>query len=673
MTTRISAQALTRWQALVLLAVAAGSAAIWLYATRVSDAVVYLEPDPAAQWIASAQPASLQPVRIPRDEPFVARFGTRFEVRGPEGAEARLRVRAVRGLELFLNDRPVPLEGRDPARWKQESTVDVSEHLVPGSNHLVAVVSNFEGPALLWLAIEGLGQPVASGRGWWIEHPDRNVPARYAIDVRRVPRADQAPTPAEGLRARAGPLAAAFLLCALPVWLLPAGARRSAERHAVAIAAGAVALFWAVLYATKAAHFPATLGFDVNGHYEYLRFLAEERRIPIASDGWSTFHPPLYYVATAALRGLFGSAQGETLDGFVLHFFPVVAGLASALFAGALVRRLAPGEPLLAAASTLVAGLLPINVLLGSLVSNEAVNAGLVGLVLLLAADAMVRERATPRALAGLALAGSAALLAKTTSLPVVAAAFAGVGLKLWLVEGRSLARSAAAVAGVLAGVGVLAGWFYARNVILFGNPFVTNYDLPDATYWLAPGFHTPAWYASFGAVLEHPFFASYAGFWDGLYSTFFGDGQASGMLGIAHPSPFWDYEAMAAGYWLAAPAVALLGLGFFAMGARAVRSEPGPRLAWSLLLATGYGMSFLVLLTTLRYPHYALPKAFYALPALAAFAAAFALGIVALDTALRERVGGVTGRTLRSLLHGWLGALACAWLLAYLGRGLAA
>lgn len=670
MPARISGGNLTRWQLLALGLVALSCGAAWWYATRVSDRVVYLEPERGAHWIASPQPIALRPVRVPRDQPVRARFVHEFRA-SPPADRARLRLRAVREVELFWNGEAIPLPGRDPVRWKDGDEVDVTDRVVAGTNRLEAVVRNPEGPALLWLAVEGLSRPVATGTGWWIERGNERRPARIALDVGRAPREGLTPTPIEGLRGRALPLALGFLLLALPVWLLPREARARIERHAVPLATACIVVFWLALFAVKAVRLPTSVGFDVQGHFEYLRLLAEHRRLPDAADGWSTFHPPLYYVWTALLRGLTGATPGGTLDAILVHLLPMGAGLGSALAAGAIAVQLAPEDRRLAAASILIAGLLPVNVHLAVLVSNEAVNAGLASGVLLLACTLCAAPRAHAGGLAALSAACAAALLAKATSLPVVVAAVATVALKLWLVEGRTLGRSAAATGAVAAGIGVGAGWFYVRNALRFGNPFVTNYDLPDATYWLAPGFHTPDWYRGFGRALVHPFYASYAGFWDGLYSTFWGDGQGSGMLGIDHPSRLWDYDAMAAGYLLAVPASAALLAGFGVLALRAARgADLGRRLGYTLLWVTGFGMAFLVLLTTLRYPHYALPKAFYALPALAAYALALALGFEAVDRALRERELSLPGRALRGLLHGWAGALIAAWLMAYLGHG---
>ena len=134
------------------------------------------------------------------------------------------------------------------------------------------------------------------------------------------------------------------------------------------------------------------------------------------------------------------------------------------------------------------------------------------------------------------------------------------------LTDGKASIRRAAGVFAVLClTIFGMSGWYYVRNITHFGRPLVLNLDL--WAYWLYPGYHTPRYYLQFGQVLRNPFSSGYYSFWDGLYSTFWGDGLWGGT-----PQPMsWDYDLMALGYWLCVPATLILLLGLARMAVQSL------------------------------------------------------------------------------------------------------
>jgi len=260
---------------------------------------------------------------------------------------------------------------------------------------------------------------------------------------------------------------------------------------------------------------------------------------------------------------------------------------------------------------------------------------------------------------------GLALLTKSTTSAPLALLLPGAVAAKLWLVEARPAWRALGAFAAMLGGVLAISGWFYLRNALLFGDPFVSNLTaFAEWTYWVPPGFHTPAWFLGFGEVFVQPLFSSFHSYADGFYSSFWGDGYASGAAAVQYPHKWWDYDAMAAVYPLALPATGILGLGFARGAWQALRAgDPGRRLALATLWLVAFGMTLMLVLATLRIPFNAMPKAFYTLPALVPLALAFALGVDGL-----ARLGRGRGeRLVRSLLAGYGGALAAAIVASFL------
>jgi len=252
----------------------------------------------------------------------------------------------------------------------------------------------------------------------------------------------------------------------------------------------------------------------------------------------------------------------------------------------------------------------------------------------------------------------------------VIVAAVAGFFLlvKLVAVERVPPSGVAARLALLTAPPVLLAGWFYARNAWLFGDPLIANWgDMPGATlkWWQQPGFHTPAYYLGFGESLVHPYLSAFRSVWDSLYSTLWGDGGIAGRVNPAQRHPLWNYGFMSATYLLALPATILALMGAGRCLLRAFRGDDGGRrAAFAFVLTLAYAVVFGLVYMSLRLPYFAQAKASYGLVAMAPLAVFFADGLRWLDDWLAHRRFEIT----RAVLFGWLAAFVGACLLAFLG-----
>jgi hypothetical protein len=338
------------------------------------------------------------------------------------------------------------------------------------------------------------------------------------------------------------------------------------------------------------------------------------------------YHPPLFYVLAALLQGVSERA---------MKVVPWIAGLGLVFLAHSLASRLYRGEPRIALPSVVFAAVLPVNLYSASYFSNESLHALLAGVALLATLDALLAPRSTRVQVLAIGLWLGLAALAKFTVLAIAPVALFFLAAKLWLVErappARALARTAAAAAALVA----VAGWFYARNQLHFGTPVVGNWALPgaDQAWWQQPGFHTLAYYTGFGESLRHPYLAGFASFWDGVYSTFWGDGYIAGRVYPHERHALWSYDFMSAGFLLALPLTALLVFGIACSVAEAL-SDPDParRAALSFLLTACYAVGFALLSLTLDLPYFAQAKAPYALCLVPVLSVFFGRGVARVD-----------------------------------------
>jgi len=598
-----------------------------------SPEIAFVAPGSRAPWIMAPLPVSARLEQWGRTDVPVTSFARAFERAGE--APLRLRVRALRGFELFVNGALAASD--DGARWRTPREVDATPWLRPGANELRVDVARATGPALLEVIADG--EPALRSSGEWQVRID-GEPLGAAIaadDTRRNPAALAAETPSEGALAVAAPLAGLFAAGGA-LWLLAQrrAGLRSAPLGALALAAAAAG--WAWVFAAKAARIPAEVGFDARHHLHYAAWIRERLALPLATDGWSTYHPPLFYALAAPLL-----PEGDAPAGAALKLLPFAGGFLVVVATWLLARRLCAGDRAAELLAVGFAAVLPVNLYSACYFSNEPLHAGLAALLLWLGADALLAPRLAPRRVAAIGLVLGLAALTKFTALLLAPALALAVAWRALARDGAGAGRAAASASTLLGVAALVAGWFYLRSWVLLGDPLVGNWSLPGPgqRWWQQPGFHTPAYYASFGEALAHPYLAGFRSFWDALYSTLWGDGYIAGRTDPGRRHGFWSYAFMSAGYLAALPVSAALALGV----ARALRlavagADPARRdaQAWLLLAAWSVAIPFAWL--TLRLPFFAQAKAAYLLPIAPALAVWFAQGACALDAWLARRAG---------------------------------
>jgi hypothetical protein len=632
-----------------------------------SQEIPFIVPSREAPWIALHEPVDGRLRQWGREDVPVTVFRRNFEL-AQVPAEARLRVRALRSFRVHLNGEPVPGGHSDGSRWRDSTELVLTRGLRAGANQLSVEVENPIGPGLLSLRLDGPGLEVASGTDWQVTTDGGQVAlAGLADDTRASAAALAVETPAEALRER-WPWVALLFVAGAAASLALRGRGSPGLRQALPGASLVLALAaWAALFARKLVALPLLVGFDARGHLQYVELLASRRELPLATEGWSTFHPPLFYALCAALLPS-GQPVGEpgTTGSLALKLVVFASGWLALVVTALLARRLLPGDPEVRALAVLFAAVLPVNLYSAAYFSNESLHTLLVSLALLASVDALLRPRPNAWRLALVGTLFGLAALTKFTVLAVIPIALAFVAGKLWRVDREPPARLAARLLAAGLPLVAIAGWFYLRNWLRFGDPLLANWGrMPGAghTWWQQPGFHTLAYFTRFGEALVHPYMAGFRSFWDSSYSTFWGDGFIGGRVFPADRHGFWNYDFMSIGYWIALPATLLIAAGALRGAWLALRDpDPGRRAAFGLLAATAWGVGLAYLYLTLRLAFFAQAKALYLLALLTPLALWFALGF-------RELENRLAGRPwLRAALHGWLAAFAGVLYLGFAG-----
>jgi tetratricopeptide (TPR) repeat protein len=538
---------------------------------------------------------------------------------------AHLSIRAMRRAEVKINGTPI---GIPPNRnWKEIGNVDVAEQLHAGTNMIDVRVFNHNGPPALWLTLTTGQLSLSSDRSWEV--------SCAGSAWRHAALAVETKTPGPGNSIAGGEHTVDALkkiwqvwivliaIASLTLFLSSVSFKKSTapwlEQMPLLILAGV----WLLLFWNNARLLPFHVGFDSEEHLKYINYIQEHRVLPLPTEGWEMYQPPLYYLIAAASLSACKLSINDFTSVVVLRFLGGFFGIAQLILVFLSLRLLVPARTALV--GLLLAAFLPMHLYLAHYVTNEMLAATLATATLYLCLRLLKSD--TPRAsqFACLGLALGAAMLAKATAILLLPIVIIAISYKLAYTR-TPIGISLGNLGLLLAICFTVCGWHYARIWLRFGTPLVGNWDvLSGFTWWQDPGYHTSADYLRFGQSLVSPLFSGFAGFADGIYSTLWGDGLCggTGRLILA-----WNQQPMVAGYLLALVPTALI---FAGTGVAIVQLVRKPSSELILLLGFSAAIVLGLIFMTLKVPSYAQAKAFYGLSAITPLCFFGALGWEAL------------------------------------------
>jgi len=308
---------------------------------------------------------------------------------------------------------------------------------------------------------------------------------------------------------------------------------------------------WLALAVNNFWKIPITFGMDSGGHTQYISYVASYWRVPLATEGWQMFQPPLFYYLEAFIfRSFLHLFEPETVVR-LLKLLPLVCGAAYVEISYRILRYAYPGRESLQVIGILIGGLLPMNLYMSQSIGNEPLAGCLTALTILYACRALLGGFQSNREL-GLIMGFTLglAILTKPTAILIVPPLLFYVSAALFrrcqsVEEGiRSVIHFVTLLLGVAF---VVSGWYYVRNYIEMGRFFIGGWDSSrEIVWWMNPGYRTPRQFYVFGESLFYPVFSSIYGFWDALYSTFWLDGFLSSL--ISKESLPWNHTFMTGG-----------------------------------------------------------------------------------------------------------------------------
>jgi hypothetical protein len=512
--------------------------------------IAFLSDDHGAKWIRFDKPVNLG---IWRDEYPRALFRRSFSISGAGPSEATLTIRAMKLVEVSLDGRVIAPLSTSIDDWKQERVVDLGSSLAAGGHELQIAVVNKYGPPLMIARSEALN--LHSGEDWEASLDGSEWQPAVSAAEKDLPELSQMfPSATEGV------LSLLFLLLPLftLVFLLSMAAQ-SGWPPAVSIKDSMLEPsrirwllvgLWVALAINNIYRLPLNLGYDAVDHYEYISYVVNNHKIPLPSEGWQMFQSPLYYIISAGFYSLLaGFTNNEDSLNMLMRIIPLLCGALQIEVAYRAVRSIFPDRNDLQILGTIVGGLLPMNIYISQYVGNEPLAGLFSAMTVMMSLRFLQRDfPLMPKwYLSVLGLMLGLAMLAKAT--PVLLC----LPLALFLMQSMShrqmgkaqIAFKLLLVFGIAFAV---CGWYYLRNWVELGQPFVGGWDLTrHGKWWQDPGYRTVQDFFRFGTSLQYPIYSGVIGFWDSIYSTFWLDGFLSSII-TSEGFPPWNYGFMIAG-----------------------------------------------------------------------------------------------------------------------------
>ena len=395
------------------------------------------------------------------------RFRRRFTIERPQ-PESTLSLRMLRFGTVTIGDRPVLTTTEAESDWQQIHQITIPD-LKAGEHVLSVEVTNRNGPPCLWtdgedphLVADTKWEVSTDGDGTWIG-------TRAARETRWSALSERFPTVRQSLQQTGLWFALIFAAVSAFTWRrtdplspVPESSCAGRVRTVLIIAVGMLGLH-------NLGALQPHIGYDVLGHLDYVKFLEENGRIPLASDGWQMFQSPLYYLLNLPAYWLLADRLEPEAVVRALRLIPLVCGLLQIEMAYRMSRVVFPDRAALQCVAVVVGGMMPMSISMSQSLGNEPLAGLLTSITLLRFLSLLKSDKVIRGDVIMLGIVWGLAMLTKVT--PVLLGPVLLLGVLIRSLQAGVSIRSALGYGLVfLMTAFVVCGWYYLRNWSLMGQ-----------------------------------------------------------------------------------------------------------------------------------------------------------------------------------------------------------
>ncbi|MDH3973879.1 MAG: glycosyltransferase family 39 protein [Deltaproteobacteria bacterium] len=621
----------------LLLFIAAG--AIYLQINH-HKKVIFLSPEKGAHWIKYDRPYWLGSHR--HEEQLVI-FRKNFTL-NKEISHIKLKLRALKSARLFLDGQLIYETPINYSNWRKTQSLKI-EKITSGKHTLHAFISNQDGPPLLLAYSENF--KLFTDRSWETMRPDNSWQPAVLIEENRSASISKQFSPVKNAFWETLPYGlvifiTSFIFSVAYYYRQLPGFSYFEKALSLSKLRWLLIIAWITLSISSLIKYPLA-GFDYPAHIDYINYVASKWSIPLASEGWQMFQSPLYYIISSLFLKICLSFFSEATSYQLLKVIPLLCGLIQVEVVYRTMKITFPKKKYVQATGLIVGSLMPMNLYMSQYIGNEPMAALFSSLVILLILQSIRNpwKAQSPKhqLLTGLFL--GLAILTKVSALllPVpVLLVFLGLNIQ----KGRgNLKKSLWTALNIIMPLFIIAGWYYVRNMVLLGKPFIGGWDpARGISWWQDPGYRIISDLTTFGTALAYPVFSGTSGLWDAIYSTLWLDGFL-GSVADYRGKPPWNYSFVLTLSWLSLlPTIAML-TGFFSIMKKREREDQFILLISTLLLILYFGA---IIYLYIQLPIYSTAKASYTLGLIPCYAilCGFGLELLSRGVILRSAVVGL-------------------------------
>lgn len=604
--------------------------ALGLFIHSYSDPKVFLlVHHDKAQWIRYNQPVEIHSWA---GATFHRIFRKRFYVPN-KPSYAYLEVYAFRNTAVVLNNERIINYKTSLDEWREPRVIDIAPYLSMGENEILIFVENENAPPAVLAYCKEIS--LYTDSSWESSRDSEKWSRAISVDEKLpIPLSYFYPKTYDALFSRLPYLFPLFALVFVftvlsgrinpPSFIKKISVTPSHLRFSIMIAL-------ALLGVNNLIKLPLHYGFDVPSHLDYIRYIAEKRKLPLANEGFMMYHTPLYYLFSSPFYLIFSKLFASETTERLLRLISIMCGIIQVELCFRASKYAFPQRGNLQIISLVVGAFLPINIYGSQTVGNEAFAGCLISIVLVMCFHLIrTKGNVARRYLLMVGLCAGLAILAKMTAiilLPMILLLL----LYLYPLNKLTVKNHTISVFPPIIVALVVSSWFFIRNRFLLGSFNIGDWDQNIfLNYWQDPGYRTIKQFYRFGASLITPVFTAMYGFWDGLYSTLTMDGYL-GSADTYELRPPWNYNWLFSGPLLTI--VPLIGIvtGFFRAMLNPKKSIDNCTLFSSLMLAVYLSA---MMFHFLQVPFYSSVRATYLMGALTCMGILSAYG---LDMVLRQ------------------------------------
>ncbi len=226
------------------------------------------------------------------------------------------------------------------------------------------------------------------------------------------------------------------------------------------------AVFWTALFLHNSPYLAPDLGFDGQGHVDYIKHFRTSWTVPLPGEGWQTHHPPLYHFLAARLLNIVGSAPDTSPGILTLRLFNLVLALTNIYTILACLRLIFPEHPRRWVLGLLVAGFLPMHLYLYQYPTNHILGCTLASVAIYFVLRILCVSKAGLGNYVGLGLSLGLALLSIVSAIPLLVPVGIALLAKTYADRGEiSWRRAALRLSLPAALVFAICGWYYVQRV----------------------------------------------------------------------------------------------------------------------------------------------------------------------------------------------------------------